>query len=45
MKALTLLDEMSQFHWSMLKSVLLILSMLPFAQGVLSVWQSTEGSS
>jgi hypothetical protein len=45
MKALTLLDEMSQFHWSMLKSVLLILSMLPVAQGVLSVWQSTEGSS
>ena len=45
MKALTLLDEMSQFHWSMLKSVLLILSMLPVAQGVLSVWQSTEGGS
>ena len=45
MKALTLLDEMSQFHWSMLKSVLLILGMLPVAQGVLSVWQSTEGSS
>ena len=45
MKAFTLLDEMSQFHWSMLKSVLLILSMLPVAQGVLSVWQSTEGSS
>ena len=42
MKALTLLDEMSQFHWSMLKSVLLILSMLPVAQGVLSVWQSTD---
>ena len=35
MKALTLLDEMSQFHWLMLKSVLLILGMLPVAQGVL----------
>lgn len=45
MKALTLLDDVSQFHWSMLKSVLLILSMLPVAQGVLSLWQSTEGSS
>ena len=45
MKALTLLNEMGQFHWSMLKSVLLILSMLPVAQGVLSVWQLTEGSS
>ena len=38
MKALTLLDDVSQFHWSMLKSVLLILSMLPVAQGVFSVW-------
>ena len=28
MKALTLLDEMSQFHWSMLKSVLLVSMLL-----------------
>ena len=45
MKALTLLDDVNQFHWSVLKSVLLILSMLPVAQGLSSVWQSTEGSS
>lgn len=45
MKALLLTDEISQFHWSMLKSVLLILSILPLSQGIVHLWQSTEGSS
>ncbi|MFV5492061.1 hypothetical protein [Acinetobacter sp. ASP199] len=45
MKALILGDEINQFHWSMLKSVLLVLSILPVSQGVLHLWQSTEGSS
>lgn len=45
MKAMILSDEINQFHWSMLKSVLLILSLLPVAQGILYLWQSTEGSS
>lgn len=45
MKALLLTDEINQFHWSMLKSVLLILSILPFSQGMVYLWQSTEGSS
>lgn len=45
MKALIMSDEINQFHWSMLKSVLLILSILPLSQGVLHVWQATEGSS
>ena len=45
MKALLLTDEINQFHWSMLKSVLLILSILPVSQGMLYLWQSTEGSS
>jgi hypothetical protein len=45
MKTLILSDEINQFHWSMLKSVLLILSLLPVAQGILYLWQSTEGSS
>lgn len=45
MKALILSDEINQFHWSVLKSVLLILSILPLNQGILHVWQSTEGSS
>lgn len=45
MKALILADEVNQFHWSMLKSVFLILSLLPMSQGLLYLWQSTEGSS
>ena len=45
MKALILTDEINQFHWAMLKSILLILSLLPISQGILHVWHSTEGSS
>ena len=45
MKALILSDEINQFHWAMLKSILLILSLLPISQGILHVWHSTEGSS
>lgn len=45
MKAFFVLDELNQFHWAMLKSVLLILSLLPFSEGALSVWQASEGSS
>ena len=33
MKAFFLLDELNQFHWAMLKSVLLILSLLPVCEG------------
>ena len=45
MKAFFMLDELSQFHWTMLKSVLFILSLLPISEGALSLWQTTEGSS
>ena len=45
MKALIISDEISQFHWAMLKSVLLILSLLPISQGILTLWHATEGSS
>ncbi|MGB9189579.1 MULTISPECIES: hypothetical protein [unclassified Acinetobacter] len=45
MKALIVSDEINQFHWAMLKSVLLILSLLPISQGILSLWNATEGSS
>ena len=45
MKAFFMLDELNQFHWAMLKSVLLILSLLPISEGTLSLWQATEGSS
>ena len=39
------MDELNQFHWTMLKSVLFILSLLPISEGALSLWQTTEGSS
>ncbi|MBN6533118.1 hypothetical protein JZM40_15940 [Acinetobacter pittii] len=45
MKAFFVLDELNQFHWAMLKSVLLILTLLPISQGALTLWQTTEGSS
>ena len=45
MKALLLSDEINQFHWSMLKSVLLILSLLPMSQFFLNLWQDADASS
>lgn len=45
MKALIIRDEINQFHSTMLKSVFLVLSILPVSQAVLHLWQSTEGSS
>lgn len=45
MKALFISDEINQFHWSMLKSVLLVLSLLPLSQWFFDIWHSTEGSS
>lgn len=45
MKAFVLSDEIIQFHWAMLKSVLLILTILPLMNGVVTLWQNTEGSS
>ncbi|MCH7330044.1 hypothetical protein MMO39_08350 [Acinetobacter modestus] len=45
MKAFFMLDELNQFHWTMLKSVSLILMLLPITEGALSLWQATEGSS
>jgi hypothetical protein len=44
-KAGILSDEINLFHWSMLKSVLLVLSLLPASHGILHLWQTTEGSS
>ena len=45
MKALLLSDEISQFHWAMLKSVLLILSLLPISQFFINLWQSADATS
>ena len=45
MKALIIRDEINQFHWAMLKSVLLILTLLPISQGIATLYNATEGSS
>lgn len=45
MKAFLILDELNQFHWAMLKSILFILSLLPIVQVSLNLWLGTEGSS
>ncbi|WP_374529261.1 hypothetical protein [Acinetobacter sp.] len=45
MKAFVLSDEITQFHWAMLKSVLLILTILPLMNGAATLWQHTDGSS
>ena len=45
MKALIWSDEVNQLHWSMLKSVVVILALLPANDFLLQLWQSTEGSS
>lgn len=45
MKALFLSDEINQTHWSMLKSALLILSLLPACQLLLQLWQGSVGAS
>ena len=45
MKAFVLSDEITQFHWAMLKSVLLILTILPLMNGAVTLWQHTDGSS
>ena len=45
MKTWLLSDQINQCHWSMLKSVVLILSLLPLSHFLSDLWQSTEGSS
>ena len=45
MKAFVLSDEITQFHGAMLKSVLLILTILPLMNGAATLWQHTDGSS
>lgn len=45
MRALFLSDDVNEFHWSVLKSVFLILSLLPISQGILSLWQMSDASS
>ena len=45
MKALFLIDEINQFHWSMLKSVLLVLSLLPISHFLMGLWANADSSS
>lgn len=45
MKALFWSDEINQTHWTMLKSALLILSLLPVSHLLLQLWQGAEGAS
>lgn len=45
MKALFWSDEINQTHWTMLKSALLILSLLPVSHVLLQLWLEAEGAS
>jgi hypothetical protein len=45
MKVLLLSDEINQLHWSMLKSVLLVLSLLPISHFLMNLWLNAEDSS
>lgn len=45
MKALILSDEINKFHWSVLKSVILILSLLPLSQFFMNLWHATDANS
>ncbi len=45
MKALIINDEIYQLHWTMLKSVVFILTLLPISQSLLMLWHATQGSS
>lgn len=45
MKALFLMDEINRFHWSVVKSVCLILSLIPIGQAVANVWSWSDVSS
>lgn len=45
MKSLILSDEISLFHWTMLKSVLMVLSLLPMSELFMNLWNSTDANS
>lgn len=45
MKALIFSDEINLFHWTVLKSVLLILSLLPVSQFFMNIWQGADANS
>lgn len=45
MKAFIFSDDINLFHWTVLKSVLLVLSILPVTYALTHLWAATEGSS
>ena len=45
MKALILSDEINLFHWTVLKSALLILSLLPISHLFIDLWSNADASS
>ncbi|TCM70916.1 hypothetical protein EC844_101190 [Acinetobacter calcoaceticus] len=45
MKALLCSDDIHHLHGSMLKSVMLVMALLPAGQFLLEMWQSTSGGS
>ena len=45
MKAVLFSDNLNSLHLTMLKSVLLVLSLLPVSHFILDFWQTVEGSS
>ena len=45
MKELILSDEINVFHWTMLKTVLMVLSLLPMSELFMNLWNSTDANS
>ncbi|TXJ09066.1 MAG: hypothetical protein E6Q25_04205 [Acinetobacter sp.] len=45
MPTFLLTDQLNQLHWMMLKSILMILAILPMSHGLLDLLAQTEGSS
>lgn len=45
MRAFLITDRLNQLHWTMLKSVLIILAILPMSHFFLQLMQQVEGSS
>ncbi len=45
MKALFLSDEVNQLHWSVLKALCFVLSLLPLSQSAITLWLLSDASS
>lgn len=45
MRAFLITDQLNQLHWAMLKSVLIVLALLPMSQFLLDLLSTAEGSS